>query len=240
MKLNQIRDNRGARRPPKRLGRGIGSGLGKTSGRGGKGQTARSGVALNGFEGGQTPIYRRIPKRGFNNIFRREFQELNLGALQRAIDANKIAPGETITADGLVKAGVIRRAKDGVRLLGEGVLKTGVTIEVAGAAFRRQHDQVAGLVQQRMHRRVAARVDGGADDAGFGFAPVAAGDGVAIGDAHQGQSVAMEQRGGIVEGDVRQGQDHAVLPMPPGFRRPPARRVPAGTPRCPARRARRP
>lgn len=134
MKLNQIRDNRGARQAPKRLGRGIGSGLGKTSGRGGKGQTARSGVALNGFEGGQTPIYRRIPKRGFNNIFRREFQELNLGALQRAIDANKIAPEETITAAALVKAGVIRRAKDGVRLLGEGTLKTGVTIEVAGAS----------------------------------------------------------------------------------------------------------
>lgn len=134
MKLNQIRDNRGARQAPKRLGRGIGSGLGKTSGRGGKGQTARSGVALNGFEGGQTPIYRRIPKRGFSNVFRREFQELNLGALQRAIDADKIAAGETITAASLVKAGVIRRAKDGLRLLGEGQLKAGITIEVAGAS----------------------------------------------------------------------------------------------------------
>src|SRR5262245_46499074 len=92
MKLNQIRDNRGARQAPKRLGRGIGSGLGKTSGRGGKGQTARSGVALNGFEGGQTPIYRRLPKRGFNNTaFAQEFQEVNLDVLQKAIDEKKIA-----------------------------------------------------------------------------------------------------------------------------------------------------
>ncbi len=134
MKLNQIRDNRGARQAPKRLGRGIGSGLGKTSGRGGKGQTARSGVALNGFEGGQTPIYRRLPKRGFTNIFRREFQELNLGALQRAIDAGKIQSEGAITAEALVKAGVIRRAKDGVRLLGDGELKSQITIEVAGAS----------------------------------------------------------------------------------------------------------
>jgi len=134
MKLNQIRDNRGARQAPKRLGRGIGSGLGKTSGRGGKGQTARSGVALAGFEGGQTPIYRRLPKRGFNNIFRREYQELNLGALQKAIDGKKLLAGETITLAALVKAGVIRRAKDGLRLLGEGALTAKITIEVTGAS----------------------------------------------------------------------------------------------------------
>ncbi|MBI3452072.1 MAG: 50S ribosomal protein L15 [Rhodospirillales bacterium] len=135
MKLNQIRDNRGARQAPKRLGRGIGSGLGKTSGRGGKGQTARSGVSLNGFEGGQTPIYRRLPKRGFNNIFRRTFQELNLEILQKAIDDKKIDAAGPITADGLVKAGVIRRAFDGVRLLGNGkdAFKAKIEIEVAGA-----------------------------------------------------------------------------------------------------------
>src|SRR5881227_15480 len=124
MKLNEIRDNAGSHYRAKRVGRGIGSGRGKTSGRGGKGQTARSGVALNGFEGGQTPLHRRIPKRGFNNIFRREFQELNLGALQ-----------EPITGKSLVAAGVIRREFDGVRLLGSGKegFKAKLTIEVAGA-----------------------------------------------------------------------------------------------------------
>src|SRR5689334_13499542 len=101
MKLNQIRDNPKARKPRKILGRGIGSGLGKTSGRGGKGQTARSGVALNGFEGGQTPLHRRIPKRGFNNIFRRDFQELNLGELQKAIDDGRLGASEKITGESL-------------------------------------------------------------------------------------------------------------------------------------------
>jgi large subunit ribosomal protein L15 len=136
MKLNQIRDNRGARHAPKTVGRGIGSGLGKTSGRGGKGQTARSGVALNGFEGGQTPLHRRIPKRGFNNIFRRDFQEINLAVLQKAIDDGTLGAAETITVKGLVTAGIIRRELDGLRLLGDGkdVFKAKVTIEVAGAS----------------------------------------------------------------------------------------------------------
>ncbi len=136
MKLNQIRDNPGARHVRKTVGRGIGSGLGKTSGRGGKGQTARSGVALNGFEGGQTPLHRRIPKRGFNNIFRRDFQELNLASLQKAIDDGKLGAAETITVKGLVTAGIIRRERDGLRLLGDGkdVFKAKVTIEVAGAS----------------------------------------------------------------------------------------------------------
>jgi large subunit ribosomal protein L15 len=136
MKLNQIRDNPTARQARKRLGRGIGSGLGKTSGRGGKGQTARSGVALNGFEGGQTPLHRRIPKRGFNNIFRREFQELNLGALQSAIDDGRLGTGEMITGKSLITAGIIRRERDGLRLLGDGkdTFKAKVTIEVAGAS----------------------------------------------------------------------------------------------------------
>jgi large subunit ribosomal protein L15 len=136
MKLNQIRDNRGARQAPKRLGRGIGSGLGKTSGRGGKGQTARSGVALNGFEGGQTPIHRRLPKRGFNNTkFATDFQEVNLDTLQKAIDDKKIATDGTLNVDALVKGGVLRRAFDGVRILGNGAdaFKAKITIEVAGA-----------------------------------------------------------------------------------------------------------
>src|SRR5256885_3778621 len=138
MKLNEIRDNPGAHYRAKRVGRGIGSGIGKTSGRGGKGQTARSGVALNGFEGGQTPLHRRIPKRGFNNIFRREFQELNLGALQSAIDDGRLGTGEMITGKSLVTAGIIRRERDGLRLLGDGkdAFKAKVTIEAAGASTR--------------------------------------------------------------------------------------------------------
>lgn len=136
MKLNDIRDNPGARHAFKRLGRGIGSGLGKTSGRGGKGQTARSGVAINGFEGGQTPLHRRMPKRGFNNVFRRDFQELNLADLQKAIDDGRLGTGETITGQSLATVGVIRRERDGLRLLGGGkdTFKAKVTIEVAGAS----------------------------------------------------------------------------------------------------------
>jgi large subunit ribosomal protein L15 len=135
MKLNQIRDNAGARKTRKLLGRGIGSGLGKTSGRGGKGQTARSGVALNGFEGGQTPIYRRLPKRGFNNIFRLEYQEINLGKLQWAIDEKRIDASKPVDVDTLVKAGVLRRAFDGLRVLGDGGddFKAKVTIIAHGA-----------------------------------------------------------------------------------------------------------
>lgn len=136
MKLNELRNRPGATHPRKVLGRGIGSGLGKTSGRGGKGQTARSGVALNGFEGGQTPLHRRVPKRGFNNIFRRDFQELNLATLQKAIDDGKLGASDPITAKGLVSAGIIRRERDGLRLLGDGkdTFKAKVTIEVAGAS----------------------------------------------------------------------------------------------------------
>jgi large subunit ribosomal protein L15 len=136
MKLNEIRDNAGARTRRTRVGRGIGSGLGKTSGRGGKGQTARSGVAINGFEGGQTPIYRRLPKRGFRNTaFQRDFVELNLDVLQTAIDQGRIK-GDAVNAAGLVAAGVLRRARDGVRLLGQGAdgFKAKLTIEVAGAS----------------------------------------------------------------------------------------------------------
>src|SRR5437867_8686302 len=135
MKLNEIRDNPGAHYRAKRLGRGIGSGKGKTSGRGGKGQTARSGVALNGFEGGQTPLHRRLPKRGFNNkIFRKEFKVVNLGRLQQALDAGKLSPEGALDGAKLVAAGVLRRPGDGIRLLAKGKLTAAITIEVAGAS----------------------------------------------------------------------------------------------------------
>ena len=135
MKLNEIRDNPGAHYRAKRVGRGIGSGKGKTSGRGGKGQTARSGVALNGFEGGQTPLHRRLPKRGFNNkIFQKDYKVVNLGRLQQALDAGKLAAEGGVDAGRLVAAGVLRRPGDGIRLLAKGKLSTALTIEVAGAS----------------------------------------------------------------------------------------------------------
>jgi large subunit ribosomal protein L15 len=135
MKLNEIRDNPGAHYRAKRVGRGIGSGKGKTSARGGKGQTARSGVALNGFEGGQTPLHRRLPKRGFNNkIFRKNFTVINLGRLQAAIDDGKLKPEGTLDGAALVSSGLVRRLGDGVRLLAEGELRAAITIEVAGAS----------------------------------------------------------------------------------------------------------
>ena len=135
MKLNEIRDNPGAHYRAKRVGRGIGSGKGKTSGRGGKGQTARTGVALNGFEGGQTPLHRRLPKRGFNNkIFQKDYKVVNLGRLQQALDAGKLKADGAIDGKALVAAGILRRAGDGVRLLGKGALKAALTIEVAGAS----------------------------------------------------------------------------------------------------------
>lgn len=133
MKLNEIRDNPGARRSKMRIGRGIGSGKGKTGGRGGKGQTARTGVSINGFEGGQTPLYRRLPKRGFTNIFALKFSEVNLGALQEAIDAGKVDAKKTVTQEALVESGLVRRIKDGIRLLGKGELKTKVSLEISGA-----------------------------------------------------------------------------------------------------------
>jgi large subunit ribosomal protein L15 len=134
MKLSDLRDNAGARKPRRRVGRGIGSGKGKTGGRGGKGQTARSGVAIKGFEGGQMPLHRRLPKRGFTNIFRKRFNELNLDRIQQAIDAGKLDAAALIDVKALVDAGVLRRAKDGVRLLGGGKLKAKVEIAVAGAS----------------------------------------------------------------------------------------------------------
>ena len=134
MKLNDLRDNDGATHSKKRLGRGIGSGSGKTGGRGVKGQKSRSGVAINGFEGGQMPLYRRLPKRGFKNIFAKDFVTVSLARIQAAIDANKLDAKETVNAEALVKAGVIRRAKDGVRVLSDGELKAKVAFDVAGAS----------------------------------------------------------------------------------------------------------
>ncbi len=134
MKLSELSDRPGARKVRRRIGRGIGSGKGKTGGRGGKGQTARSGVAIKGFEGGQMPLHRRLPKRGFNNIFRKEYNEVNLGRVQEAIDAGKLDSSATIDTEALVKAGVLRRARAGVRLLGAGEITAKVAFKVAGAS----------------------------------------------------------------------------------------------------------
>ena len=134
MRLNEIRDRDGATKAKKRLGRGIGSGLGKTSGRGVKGQKARTGVAIKGFEGGQMPLHRRLPKRGFNNIFAKKYNELNLGRIQAAVDSGRLDGKKPITIEALKDAGLIRRAKDGVRLLGYGELKSKLAFEVTGAS----------------------------------------------------------------------------------------------------------
>ena len=134
MKLNEISDNIGATKSGKRLGRGIGSGLGKTSGHGVKGQKARSGVAINGFEGGQMPLHRRLPKRGFTNIFRLDYNEVSVARVQAAIDAGKIAAEVAITAEVLKAAGLIRRVKDGVRLIGPGEPKGALTFDIAGGS----------------------------------------------------------------------------------------------------------
>ena len=135
MKLQDLAGRPGARKTRKRIGRGIGSGKGKTGGRGGKGQTARSGVRIKGFEGGQMPLHRRLPKRGFKNVsFARKLNEVNLGRIQEAIDAGKIDAGKTIDAAALVAGGVLRRARDGVRVLGGGEIKAKVALSVFGAS----------------------------------------------------------------------------------------------------------
>lgn len=134
MKLNEISDNIGAVHKGKRLGRGMGSGLGKTSGHGVKGQKARSGVAINGFEGGQMPLHRRLPKRGFTNIFRLDYNEVSVARVQAAIDAGRLDAAAPITAEALKGAGVIRRIKDGVRLIGPGEPKGALTFDIAGGS----------------------------------------------------------------------------------------------------------
>lgn len=134
MKLNELHDVDGANHSRKRVGRGIGSGKGKTGGRGVKGQSSRSGVAINGFEGGQMPIYRRLPKRGFKNIFAKSYNEISVGKVQDAIDSGRLDAKEAVTIDALVNAGLLRRAKDGVRLLGNGEIKSKISFDVAGAS----------------------------------------------------------------------------------------------------------
>ena len=134
MKLNELRDNPGAVKERMRVGRGIGSGKGKTAGRGVKGQKARSGVRIKGFEGGQMPIYRRLPKRGFNNPGARDLNEVNVGRIQEALDAGKLDAATLITVEALVAAGVCSRVRDGVKILGVGELTTKVSFKVAGAS----------------------------------------------------------------------------------------------------------
>lgn len=134
MRLSDLRDNAGATQPRKRVGRGIGSGKGKTAGRGHKGQKSRSGVAIKGFEGGQMPIHRRLPKRGFNNLFSKDFNEVNVGRLQAAVDKKILDPKKPVTVDTLAEAGIIGPVKDGVRLLGNGELTAKLSVEVTGAS----------------------------------------------------------------------------------------------------------
>ena len=134
MKLNQLKDNKGARKSRVRVGRGIGSGLGKTAGRGQKGAKARSGVSINGFEGGQMPLHMRIPKRGFNNIFAKDYAEVNLGAIQKLVDAKALDTKGVIDHDALKAAGVARGGKNGVRILGKGALSAKLSFKVAGVS----------------------------------------------------------------------------------------------------------
>jgi large subunit ribosomal protein L15 len=134
MKLNEIHDNQGARKSKMRVGRGIGSGKGKTAGRGQKGQKSREGVSIAGFEGGQMPLHMRLPKRGFNNIFAKDYAEVNLGAVQKMIDAGKLKSDGTLDHAALKAAGLARGGKDGVRLLGKGALTAKVSFRVAGAS----------------------------------------------------------------------------------------------------------
>jgi large subunit ribosomal protein L15 len=134
MKLNELKPKANSRKKPMRVGRGIGSGKGKTSGKGGKGQTARTGVAINGFEGGQTPLYRRLPKRGFNKPNRKAYAEINLSTLQSAIDAGTLDAKNTIDEAMLVATKVVRRKQDGIRLLAKGTLKAKLTLKVTGAS----------------------------------------------------------------------------------------------------------
>ena len=134
MKLHELRDNPGATKKKVRVGRGPGSGVGKTAGRGIKGQTSRSGVAIGGYEGGQMPLYMRLPKRGFNKPNRKEFAVVNLGLIQKFIDAGKIDAAQPITESVLVSSGVLRRSRDGIRVLAKGEITSKVTIEVTAAS----------------------------------------------------------------------------------------------------------
>jgi large subunit ribosomal protein L15 len=158
MKLNEIRDNEGSTKNRMRVGRGIGSGKGKTGGRGVKGQKARSGVAIAGFEGGQMPLHMRMPKRGFNSRNRKDFAEVNLWRIEQAVAAGKLDAKAAIDADALLKAGVIRRAKDGVKLLGKGELKSKLTLTVysATASARAAVEKAGGTLTTTKPEAAAA------------------------------------------------------------------------------------
>jgi large subunit ribosomal protein L15 len=161
MRLNEISDRPGATKAKKRLGRGLGSGLGKTSGRGQKGQKSRTGVAVKGFEGGQMPLHRRLPKRGFKNIFAKDFNEVNIGRVQSAIDDGKLDAKAPITVQALLGAGLIRRVRDGVRLLGQGEIKTKLAFEVTGASSGavKAVEAAGGSVTMTPLPRAEARAD---------------------------------------------------------------------------------
>ena len=148
MRLNEIKDNPGAKKTRVRIGRGIGSGVGKTGGRGGKGQTARSGVAIGGFEGGQMPLHRRLPKRGFNKWNRKDWNEINVGALQKAVDEGKLKAGQDVDLTALIDAGILRRPKDGLRLLGTGEItaKLALTVNHASATAKAAVEKAGGSV----------------------------------------------------------------------------------------------
>jgi large subunit ribosomal protein L15 len=156
MKLNEIRNNPGAHKRKLKVGRGSSSGLGKTSGRGVKGAKARTGTKVYGFEGGQMPLYMRLPKRGFNNIFADDFAEVNLGRIQKAIDAKKIGAGSKITGETLKAAGLVRRSRDGVRVLGDGAFTAKIDIEVAGASAgaRAAIEKAGGTLTTTFKKRV--------------------------------------------------------------------------------------
>jgi len=160
MRLNEIKDNAGARKTRVRIGRGIGSGVGKMGGRGHKGQHARTGVAIGGFEGGQMPLFRRLPKRGFSKWRRKDYNELSLGALQAAIEAGKIDAGQAIDVEALVAGGVLRRAKDGVRLLGTGDLKSAIklTVNHATASAKAAVERAGGSITLIEKKILAADV----------------------------------------------------------------------------------
>ncbi len=149
MRLNEIRDKVGSRKARVRIGRGIGSGVGKTGGRGGKGQTARTGVAIGGFEGGQMPLHRRLPKRGFNKWRRKDFNEINIGALQQAVDAKRLDASKPVDLASLVAAGLLRRPKDGLRLLGNGEIKAKLTLTVdhASATAKAAIEKAGGSIK---------------------------------------------------------------------------------------------
>jgi large subunit ribosomal protein L15 len=179
MRLNDIKDNAGARKFRVRIGRGIGSGLGKQGGRGGKGQTARTGVAIGGFEGGQMPLHTRLPKRGFNKFNRKSFNEINLGALQQAVDEGKLKAGQKVDVTALVEAGILRRPKDGLRLLGSGELKAKLelTVDHATASAKAAVEKVGGAIKLIEKKVLAAdeakRKKSAAKKAGSGKKPAA-------------------------------------------------------------------